>query len=88
VVKGTVTISIKDYHELLDASSSADEQQKTLKQASKEIQVFLSFIVNQVDIEEHINSFNRQSTTSEIVMDNNRVKIKFKDETKINNSDK
>jgi hypothetical protein len=81
VVKGTVSISIEDFQALLDSSISAAAIKNSTNKASKEIQVFLSFIHNQLDLTEHIESFNRQSSRSKIVIeDDNRIKIQFNEE--------
>jgi hypothetical protein len=79
MVKGTVNIQLKDYHTFLEASQRSTEQQENLTRAAKELQVFLDFICNQVDIEDHINAFNRQSRTAEIKFINGRARIEFKD---------
>ena len=80
MVKGTVSISIEDFQALLDSSISADAIKNSTNKASKEIQVFLSFIHNQLDLTEHIESFNRQSSRSKIVIeDDNKIKIQFND---------
>ena len=81
MVKGQVTISIEDFQTLLDASVKAAEVKLSTQRASKEIQIFLSFIHNQLELTEHIASFNRQSKSSEIIIDDdNRIKIKLKDD--------
>lgn len=81
MVKGTVSISIEDFQALLDSSISAAAIKNSTNKASKEIQVFLSFIHNQLDLTEHIESFNRQSSRSKIVIeDDNRIKIQFNEE--------
>jgi|TARA_R110002074_G_scaffold112987_1_gene241477 hypothetical protein len=81
VVKGEVTISIADFQALLDSSINADEITKSTKTASREIQVFLSYLHTQLDLTPHIDSFNRQSTKSKIIIeDTNKIKIKFNEE--------
>tara|TARA_R100000908_G_C3619719_1_gene65801 strand:- start:157 stop:399 length:243 start_codon:yes stop_codon:yes gene_type:complete len=78
VVKGQVTISIADFQALLDASVTANEVKESTRIASREIQVFLSYLHTQLDLTPHIESFNRQSTKSQIVIeDDNKIKIKF-----------
>ncbi len=78
MVKGQVTISIADFQALLDASVTANEVKESTRIASREIQVFLSYLHTQLDLTPHIESFNRQSTKSQIVIeDDNKIKIKF-----------
>ncbi len=81
MVEGSVTISIADFQALLEASVKAGELTKSTTRASKEIQVFLSFIHKQLELTEHIESFNRQSKNSKIIIDDNdRIKIQFNEE--------
>jgi len=61
-------MKLEDYHALLDA-----------KIQTLELQVFLSFIVSRTDIAPYITEFNKQSKSSVIEIDTNRmVKIKKK----------
>ena len=48
--------------------------------ASKEMQVFLSFLSTRADIEKYVEEFNKQSKTSRIVFEGTHAKIEFKDE--------
>ena len=82
MVAGTVTITLEDYHSFIDASLVLKEKTENLTLAAKELQVFLSFLCNQIDIEQHIESFNKQSSTSSIEFTNGRAQIKFKDDKK------
>ena len=78
MVKGTVSISIEDFQALLDASVNARSMQESTTTASRELQVFLSYLHSQLDLTPHIESFNRQATKSQIVIeDNNKIKIQF-----------
>ena len=77
MVKGTVTISTEDYHALIDASIKASELREFTKLASKELQVFLSYLCDKEDISKYIEEFNRQSKTSAIIIKNGRAKIKL-----------
>ena len=77
MVKGSVTISIEDYHSLLDSNINAKELNESTKLAAKELQVFLSYLCDQVDVSKYIEEFNRQSKTSTIVIRNGRAQIKF-----------
>ena len=81
---GTVTITLKDFQELVDANKNASGVQKKTRLAAKELEVFLSFLCTRVDIEKVVDEFNRQSKTSEIIVDGNRAKIIFKNDKKDN----
>tara|TARA_R110002051_G_C8519417_1_gene467698 strand:+ start:333 stop:581 length:249 start_codon:yes stop_codon:yes gene_type:complete len=81
VVKGSVTISIEDFQELVNSSEKAKEFRGKALLASKELQVFLSFLTTRADIEKYIEEFNRQSQTSKIVINGSQAKIEIKDET-------
>ena len=83
-MQGTVTISLKDYDQLREEYSKAKESRKNLYEASKEIEVFLSFLVTREDIEDYVQEYNRQALHSTIEVVNSKAKIKFKNE--INNS--
>lgn len=78
MVSGTVTITIEDYHAFIDQAIDVKEKEGKLTLAAKELQVFLSFICDQVDMTKHIESFNKQSTRSSIEFINGRAQIKFK----------
>jgi hypothetical protein len=80
VVNGTVTISIKDFTELTKKSEEAEMRIIGTRRASKELEVFLSFLCISKNMDSSIEEFNRQSTTSEIIMTEGRAKIKFKDQ--------
>ena len=78
MVNGTVTISISDFQTLLEASNNADTLIKSTSTASKEIQVFLSYLHAQLDLIPHIEAFNRQSKI--IIEDGTKIKIQFNEE--------
>ena len=80
MVKGTVSISIEDYHALIDASTKAFELQDTLELTVKELQVFLSFLCTRENLEKYIEEFNRQSKTSKININGGIAKIELKDD--------
>ena len=77
MVKGSVTISIEDYHALIDSNTSATELNASTKLAAKELQVFLSYLCGKEDVSNYIDEFNRQSKTSTIIIENGRAQIKF-----------
>ena len=64
MVKGTVNISLEDYHSLLDSAQKSLELKGNLDKAVKELQVFLSFLCTRESIEKYVEEFNRQSKTS------------------------
>ena len=58
---GTVTISLDDYHKLIELQEKADALTASTKRAAKELAVFLSFMTSRSDIEPHVSEFNKQS---------------------------
>jgi len=76
---GTVTIPLKDFDELREAKSKADESQANLTRAAKELEVFLSFLVTRENLQEYVDEFNRQSQRSTISVIDGRAKIAFND---------
>ena len=79
MVKGSVSISLEDYHALIDASSKSLELKENLQLAMKELQVFLSFLCTREDIEKYVEEFNRQSKTTKININGGIAKIETKD---------
>tara|TARA_R110002020_G_scaffold14102_1_gene50229 strand:+ start:1313 stop:1555 length:243 start_codon:yes stop_codon:yes gene_type:complete len=79
VVKGSVTISLDDYHTLTDSNTESLELKDKLSLAVKELQVFLSFLCTREDIEKYVEEFNRQSKTSKININGGIAKIELKD---------
>jgi len=79
-VKGTVTISIKDYDSLRGAESSSLKKDERLIRAAKELEVFLSFLVTRENIAEYLDEFNRQSKGTKINLIEGRAKIIFENE--------
>ena len=79
MVKGSVTISIQDYHTLLDSNAENTELKDKLSIAVKELQVFLSFMCTREKIENYVEEFNRQSKTSKININGGIAKIELKD---------
>lgn len=78
MVKGTVTISLDDYHKLLDSEEKSLELKGNLGKAIKELQVFLSFLCTRDNIENYVEEFNRQSKTSVININGGIAKIELK----------
>lgn len=77
MVKGSVTISIEDFQALLDVKIKTLEVEGNLKIATKELQVFLSFLCSRSDISVYVDEFNRQSQTSQIIIEDGKAKIKI-----------
>jgi len=80
VVIGTVTISLDDYHALIESNSKSLELKENLQLAVKELQVFLSFLCTREDIEKYVEEFNRQSKTTKININGGIAKIETKDD--------
>ena len=78
MVKGSVTISTEDYHSFLDAALESKTVGDKFHLASKELQVFLSFLASRVDIEKYVDEFNKQSKTSRIIFEGTSAKIELK----------
>tara|TARA_R110000851_G_scaffold175477_1_gene321795 strand:+ start:175 stop:417 length:243 start_codon:yes stop_codon:yes gene_type:complete len=74
---GTVTISLKDYKELENAQGNATTINERTLQATKELEVFLSFLCSRESITPYIEEFNKQSQRSQILLSDGRAKIKI-----------
>tara|TARA_R110002072_G_scaffold216623_1_gene374012 strand:+ start:143 stop:385 length:243 start_codon:yes stop_codon:yes gene_type:complete len=74
---GTVTISLKDYKELENAQGNATTMNERTFQATKELEVFLSFLCSRESITPYIEEFNKQSQRSQILLSDGRAKIKI-----------
>ena len=79
-MNGTVTISLKDFQKLQMSQTETDERSKGIRQAAKELEVFLSFLITRESISEYLDEFNRQSTTCRINIVEGRAKIIFTDD--------
>ena len=74
-MNGTVTISLKDYEKLTSAQKDGEDLRSNTVYAIKELQVFLSFLCNRVEIKDHVEEFNRQSKTSKITITDGKALI-------------
>jgi hypothetical protein len=83
MVKGSVSISLEDYHSLIDHATSFKAKEDNLTQAAKELQVFLSFLCTRENIEKYVEEFNKQSNTSRIIIEGSYAKIELKNDKKI-----
>jgi hypothetical protein len=78
VVTGQVTLSLEDYHSLVDSAKKTAELRENTELLIKELQVFLSFMSSRAEIEPYIVEFNKQSRTSIIEIADGIAKIKKK----------
>jgi thiamine biosynthesis lipoprotein ApbE len=78
VVTGQVTLSLEDYHSLVDSAKKTAELRENTELLIKELQVFLSFMSSRSEIEPYIVEFNKQSRTSIIEIADGIAKIKKK----------
>lgn len=76
-MNGTVTIPLKEFDELREAGTKAKAAQALINEVAKELEVFLSFMITRENLTEYIDEFNRQSTGSQIVISNGRVKVQL-----------
>tara|TARA_R110002012_G_scaffold221177_1_gene392742 strand:+ start:116 stop:376 length:261 start_codon:yes stop_codon:yes gene_type:complete len=79
-LNGTVTISLKDYNKLTQAYPKVEQSRISLYEASKEIEVFLSFLCTRETIDDYVGEFNRQSQHAQIIIVDDKAKIKFNEE--------
>ena len=74
---GTVTISLENYEILkTQAEIGRKEKEETLR-ATKELEVFLSFMATRPGTQQHIDEFNSHSKTCKIWIVDNRAKIEL-----------
>ena len=76
-IPGTVTINLEDYLELVEHTKKVSNLKTNTSRAAKEMSVFLSFLCSREDIALYIEEFNRQSTTSKIIVEGSRATIEF-----------
>jgi hypothetical protein len=80
MVKGSVNISLEDYHALLESAAKTAEIKDKFYIAAKELQVFLSFLTTRESLEKYVDEFNKQSKTSQIIFEGTTAKIELKNE--------
>ena len=73
-----MSITLEDYHTLLDSNTKSVELKDNLNLAVKELQVFLSYLCTREGIEGYVEEFNRQSKTYTINMNGGIAKIETK----------
>ena len=78
-MKGTVTISLDDYHKMLEADESNKRKQEALYETAKELSGFLSWLGTRENIDKYISSFNLQSKNSKIKFEGNKAIIEFRE---------
>jgi hypothetical protein len=74
---GSVTISLEDYEELKSKNSNSIELKNKVLKASKEIEIFLSFLCTRENIDDHIKEFNSYSKTCKIHILDGKAKIEL-----------
>lgn len=79
-MNGTVTISLEDFKKLENAQGNATKIREDFLLASKEVEVFLSFLCRQEAILPYVEQFNKESKTKIIIQDG-RAKIKLSSDT-------
>jgi hypothetical protein len=79
-IPGTVTINLDDYLELVEHTKKVSNLKTNTSRAAKEMSVFLSFLCSREDIATYIEEFNRQATTSKIILEGSRATIEFIDD--------
>lgn len=80
-MNGSVTISLNDFEALKNKAEEVKTLETKLKTASKELEVFLSYLITRENIEDHLSEFNRQSVTSRILLVDGRAKIQLLEKT-------
>tara|TARA_R110002096_G_scaffold363910_2_gene557015 strand:+ start:1724 stop:1975 length:252 start_codon:yes stop_codon:yes gene_type:complete len=78
-LKGSVTISLKDYHDLLVQDQNNKDARSRLVLTAKELGVFLSYLASREDIKKHVESFNVQSATSKIEFEGTKAIISLRE---------
>tara|TARA_R110002020_G_scaffold377081_2_gene588141 strand:- start:96 stop:359 length:264 start_codon:yes stop_codon:yes gene_type:complete len=77
-IRGTVTINLDDYTLLTHEFEDALELREELLRASTELEIFLSYICTRIDILPFVEKYNFQSTSSSIILEDGKAKIKFR----------
>jgi len=77
-LKGTVTITLEDYHTFIESHEINLEKAEALRATTRELAVFLSYISSRADIKQHIDSFNLQSKTCKIMYGGTRAVIELR----------
>jgi len=75
-----VSITLEDYHTLLDSNIKSVKLKDNLNLAVKELQVFLSYLCTRENIERHVEEFNKQSKTTKININGGIAKIETKND--------
>ena len=79
MLKGTVTISLEEYHKLLEKDKITSGKEEYLYKTAKELAVFLSFLAGRENVDKYIQQFNLQSKTSKIKFEGSKAVIEFRD---------
>lgn len=75
-----MSITLEDYHTLLDSNIKSVKLKDNLNLAVKELQVFLSYLCTRENIERHVEEFNKQSKTTKININGGIAKIETKND--------
>ena len=76
--KGTVTVSLDDYHTFLEVHEKNLIKLESITETARELSVFLSYLASRADIERYVENFNLQSTTSKILFKGDKAMITFR----------
>jgi len=77
-INGTITISLKDFKNILDQKEKSLGVEKKFKEVASELEVFLSWLCTRYNVEEHVNKYNMQSTNARILIEDGKAKIEIR----------
>tara|TARA_R110000737_G_C14477677_1_gene467908 strand:+ start:262 stop:525 length:264 start_codon:yes stop_codon:yes gene_type:complete len=83
-INGTITISLKDFKNILDQKEKSLGVEKKFKEVASELEVFLSWLCTRYGVEEHVNKYNMQSTNARILIEDGKAKIEIRNKKNIN----
>ena len=77
-LEGTVTISLRDYHRILEDKAYAKQSWNKLNEIRQHISQFINIIYNNHDITSEISEFNRINKNAKVIHGNdNKIMIKI-----------
>lgn len=68
-IPGTVTITVHDFDALRKTAVEKELKEQRLTKSIQEVEVFLRYISNTVDVQRHIEMFNNQSQFIKMELD-------------------
>ena len=77
-INGTITISLKDFQELISQREKSLAVEKKFKEVAYELEVFLSWLCTRYKVEEHVQKYNMQSTKAKILINDGKAKIEIR----------